>query len=464
MNNLGTVIEREYMTRVKKKSFILLTILMPFLMIGMVSVPIFLGMMKGDDTTTVAVLDNTGKYVQLFLDAQKSDSTRCEGYAFVPADRPLTQYRDDAEGDIETIISIQDDLASNPKAVKIYSRGEIQSDLKRYVEDLLDDKIRQDKVEGYGIPQLNDIVKDLDVGVDLQTVKWGEDGEETFSSTEMAMALGMLTAILIYMFVMVYGGMVMQGVMEEKTSRIVEVIVGSVKPFNLMMGKIIGVMLVGFTQIFIWIAMAVIAVTAASFYFGASSMDADTLQQTVAAAQQTMEATQQMSSAEVQQQMQQAMDMIPENPVAKVLDIFGSLPIVEIIILFILYFFGGYLLFASFFAAVGAAINSQEDSSQFMMPVVFIMIFAMYGAMGSMENTDGPLAFWASLFPLTSPIVMMVRIPFGVPLWQELLSVGLLYGTALLFIWMAGKIYRVGILMYGKKPTVKEMIKWMRYK
>jgi ABC-2 type transport system permease protein len=222
-----------------------------------------------------------------------------------------------------------------------------------------------------------------------------------------------------------------------------EIIVSSVKPFQLMMGKIIGIALVGFVQIAIWGVMLTLILTAVSFFIGTPEVATPSTMMGGDAAMQTV-------MAEVQ----------AGNPVTEIL---SALPIVELLIMFVLYFIGGYLLYASFFAAIGASINAQEDSSQFMMPVVLIMLFGLYAAMYGAENPDGPLAFYASLFPLTSPIVMMVRIPFGVPLWQELLSLALLFTTAIFIVWMSGRIYRVGILMYGKKPTVKEIIKWIRY-
>lgn len=449
MSNLWIVIGREYTTRVKKKSFIILTILMPFLMVALVSVPIVLGMIKGDDSKTVALLDQTGLYAPGFMEAQASDSNHCDGYTFMIADSPLSEYQS-GKAEADAVIYIDDNLIDNPSACRIYSTGEIQQDLLMYVEDLLNEKVRVAKMESYDIPNLGEIVDGLKQSVDVNTIKWGDDGEEVFSSTALAMLLGMISAMLIYMFVLSYGAMVMQSVMEEKTTRIVEVIVSCVKPFHLMMGKIIGVMLVGFTQIFIWgIVLSIVFAIASMFFIGA---DADTVKQ-IAEAQQTG----MMAAAEAQNMPIAATDDFG----TELFEAFRNLPLAEIFILFVMYFLGGYILYSSFYAAIGASINSQEDSSQFMLPMILIMIFALYAAMGSMENTDGPLAFWASLFPLTSPIVMMVRLPFGVPLWQEILSVVLLYATAIGFVWVGARIYRVGILMYGKKPSVKEMMKWI---
>ena len=458
MSNLFIVIGREYMTRVKKKSFIILTILMPFLLAALVALPIILGSIKDNDAERqVVVVDKTERYLPLFLEAQQSDSTRLTGYRFVAGGGDVQLYNDETL-DLAAVISITGDLTANAEAVRMYSRGEIQGDLQRYVEQLLSTQIHKDKLAEYDIPKLEQIVDDLQTKLDIKTVKWGDDGNETFSSSEIAIAIGMLTAMLIYMFVMSYGAMVMQSVMEEKTNRIVEVIVGSVKPFQLMMGKIIGVLLVGLTQIVIWGLMLTAILTIGGTGAAAALFDSDPAEQQ-AAAQMAQQMT---SNPDMAQQM--AVQQMQGSPVGEVMQMLTNLPLVEIAVLFVLFFLGGYILYASFFAAIGAAINSQEDSSQFMMPMIIVMVFALYAAMGSIDNTDGPLAFWTSLFPLTSPIVMMMRLPFGVPLWQEVLSVVLLFASALLFVWIGGRIYRVGILMYGKKPTLKEMVKWMRYK
>ncbi|MGM9713854.1 MAG: ABC transporter permease [Prevotella sp.] len=442
MHNIFIVIGREYMTRVRKRSFLILTILIPFLIVGIVTLPLLLGSVKDDKERPVAIIDTTGRYAALFTEAQKADSTRCEGYVFMKADRTLAAYNTD-EAPADVVISITADLSKDPSAVRMYSRGEIQQDLLSYVEETLGRQIHADKLAAYNIPGLDNIIADLQQDINVKTIKWDAEGGETFSSGDVAMALGLVSSLLIYMFVLSYGGMVMQGVMEEKTNRIVEVIIGSVRPFDLMMGKIIGIMLVGFTQMLVWGLMLLSVSTLTTF-----SLTPD-----IAAGTQMMDSSMSVAMAEAAQ-----------SPAAEMMAALSTMPLAEIAILFVLYFLGGYVLYSSFYAAIGAAVNSQEDSAQFMMPMMIIMVFSIYAAMGSMENTDGPLAFWASMFPLTSPVVMMVRLPFGVPLWQELLSVSLLYATAILFVWISGKIYRIGVLMYGKKPTLKDMVKWMRYK
>ena len=437
MSKIWIIIQREFMTRVKKKSFILLTILMPFIFAALIMVPLMLATIEGDEQKTVMVVDKTGRYVG----SLKSTAN----YAFVPtADNKDEFYTEDSE--VEAVVQITADLAKNPKAVTIYSPREVKAELLSYVETCLGEQVRREKLSAYNIPELETIIADIQTDFHVATVKRNAEGDETSSNTYIAMTAGFIFTFLIYMFVMSYGGMVMQSVMEEKTNRIVELMVSSVKPFQLMMGKIIGVALVGFVQLAIWGVMLSIILLVCGSVFGLSTVPAVPA---VAGADAQMAAVAQQAGG---------------GEAAEIMSALMGLPYAELSIMFVLYFVGGYLLYASFFAAVGASINAQEDSSQFIMPVVLIMVFGLYAAMYSAENTNGPLAFWASIFPLTSPIVMMVRIPFGVPWWEEVLSLGLLFATSMAFVWISARIYRVGILMYGKKPSLREMLKWVRWR
>ena len=437
MSKIWIIIQREFMTRVKKKSFILLTILMPFIFAALIMVPLMLATIEGDEQKTVMVVDKTGRYVG----SLKSTAN----YAFVPtADNKDEFYTEDSE--VEAVVQITADLAKNPTAVTIYSPREVKAELLNYVETCLGEQVRREKLSAYNIPELETIIADIQTDFHVATVKRNAEGDETSSNTYIAMTAGFIFTFLIYMFVMSYGGMVMQSVMEEKTNRIVELMVSSVKPFQLMMGKIIGVALVGFVQLAIWGVMLSIILVVCGSVFGLSTAPAVPA---VAGADAQMAAVAQQAGG---------------GEAAEIMSALMGLPYAELGIMFVLYFVGGYLLYASFFAAVGASINAHEDSSQFIMPVVLIMVFGLYAAMYSAENTNGPLAFWASIFPLTSPIVMMVRIPFGVPWWEEVLSLSLLFATSMAFVWISARIYRVGILMYGKKPSLREMLKWVRWR
>lgn len=432
MNKILIIIQREFLKRVRTKGFIILTITMPFIMAALVFVPLWLSSIENDEQQKVAVIDPTGVYAKA-LKASKS-------FAF-SAQPVITEEMRSEDSPYDAVVAISGDLVKNNGKVTIYSHKEIPGNLLDYIQSKLNETVQKQKLEATGIAGLDKIIDDVQRDVNMKTVKWSKEGDEQASSTYVAIIVGGIFTLLIYIFVITYGGMVMQSVIEEKTNRIIELLVSSVKPFQLMMGKIIGVMLVGIAQMVLWGVILSIIMTVASVGFGISQA------QSIAAGQPMPSPTMNMS-----QDTQELLTAIV------------NLPYAEIGLMFIIMFVGGYLLYSSFFAATGASINEQEDANQFVVPITMITLFGLYAAMYSIENTDGPLAFWASLFPLTSPIVMMIRIPFGVPLWQELLSIALLYASAFLMIWIGGKIYRVGILMYGKKPSIKEIIKWMRYK
>lgn len=432
MNKILIIIQREFLKRVRTKGFIILTITMPFIMAALVFVPLWLSSIENDEQQKVAVIDPTGVYAKA-LKASKS-------FAF-SAQPVITKEMRSEDSPYDAVVAISGDLVKNNGKVTIYSHKEIPGNMLDYIQSKLNETVQKQKLEATGIAGLDKIIDDVQRDVNMRTVKWSKEGDEQASSTYVAIIVGGIFTLLIYIFVITYGGMVMQSVIEEKTNRIMELLVSSVKPFQLMMGKIIGVMLVGIAQMALWGVILSIIMTVASVGFGVSQA------QSIAAGQPMPSPTMNMS-----QDTQELLTAIV------------NLPYAEIGLMFIIMFVGGYLLYSSFFAATGASINEQEDANQFVVPITMITLFGLYAAMYSIENTDGPLAFWASLFPLTSPIVMMIRIPFGVPLWQELLSIALLYASAFLMIWIGGKIYRVGILMYGKKPSIKEIIKWMRYK
>lgn len=432
MNKILIIIQREFLKRVRTKGFIILTITMPFIMAALVFVPLWLSSIENDEQQKVAVIDPTGVYAKA-LKASKS-------FAF-SAQPVITEEMRSEDSPYDAVVAISGDLVKNNGKVTIYSHKEIPGNMLDYIQSKLNETVQKQKLEATGIAGLDKIIDDVQRDVNMKTVKWSKEGDEQASSTYVAIIVGGIFTLLIYIFVITYGGMVMQSVIEEKINRIMELLVSSVKPFQLMMGKIIGVMLVGIAQMALWGVILSIIMTVASVGFGVSQA------QSIAAGQPMPSPTMNMS-----QDTQELLTAIV------------NLPYAEIGLMFIIMFVGGYLLYSSFFAATGASINEQEDANQFVVPITMITLFGLYAAMYSIENTDGPLAFWASLFPLTSPIVMMIRIPFGVPLWQELLSIALLYASAFLMIWIGGKIYRVGILMYGKKPSIKEIIKWMRYK
>jgi ABC-2 type transport system permease protein len=433
MSKIWIIIQREFLHRVTKKSFIVLTILMPFIIAATVFVPVWLSMVKSDVPQKVVVIDNTGKYLPQFRNN--------ESYSFVPALKMEPEFRSDT-ADISAVVMITDDLIQHPEAATIYSRKEVPKGLSRLVNEVLNEQIRHDKLERYDIPQLEDIMSDFETSYSVRTVKWADDGTASESNSLVAMMSGMILTFLIYMFIMAYGGMVMQSVMEEKTNRIVELIISSVKPFQLMIGKIIGIGLVGILQLCIWGVMLFVILGVTGTAFGYSALQ----------------------SPDMTGAMMEASASPVSDDTTSLLAALYNMDFLKLGAFFVLNFIGGYLIYASIFAAIAASVNEQEDSQQFMLPVTLLLVFAMYAAIASADNPDGPLAVWCSMIPLTSPVVMMVRLSFDAPMWQLILSLCILYGTALGLIWTAGKIYRVGILMYGKKPSLKEMFRWILYK
>ncbi len=440
MSKINLIIKREYTTRVMKKSFILLTFLTPLLIVGMVALIVWLGSIKDDKIKKIVVIDQTNLFKNVLMNN--------ESYVFEYIDEDFDAYKSNAEKskEITALLYINGNLIDNPAAATLYSDKQINLELKSYISGQLNRYIEEQKLAAYNIPNLKEMVEKSKTNIDLKTIKWGEDGKEKQASAELAVVFGMITAFIIYMFIVIYGAQVMSGVVQEKTNRIVEVIVSSVKPFELMMGKIIGIALVGLTQVFLWVVL-----TVGIMFFVNSSMgnvlSPDTVNQLQQLNQTSMESPVQAMPSEIQ----------------NILTAINGLDFFQLITLFIIYFLGGYLLYASLFAAVGSAVDSETDTNQFTMPIMLPIIFAIYAGIFSAENPDGPLAFWCSLIPFTSPIVMMVRLPFDVPIWQITLSVGVLILSFIGTTWVAAKIYRTGILMYGKKVTWAEMWKWLRY-
>ena len=425
-SKIWIVTQREFATRVKKKSFIIMTLLMPFLMSALMFLPLLLSLIESSDKKTVAVVDQTGLYQAEFKSNDK--------YLFVPTEKMTPQMRSDST-DVAAVLLITADLSEKPGSAALYSQEEIPSDLSDLVNSTLTDVVQRQKFAKYNIPELDAIIDDVQTPVEVEKIRWTDEGERQ-SMSDFLSGVGMLLTFVIYMFVMAYGAMVLQSVSEEKSNRIVELMVSSVKPFQLMMGKIIGIGLVGVFQVLIWAViiasvMAIGGTMTGVAMFGSGDMTA-------------------MQGADMDAGM-------------KIFAIISQLPLLEIISLFVLYFVGGYLLYASILAALGASVNDQQDTGQMMMPVMIVMVFAFYVGFYSPMNPDGPMAFWCSFVPFTSPIVMMVRIPFGVPLYQEIISVALLYATAIALTYLGSRIYRIGILMYGKKPSFKEIFKWLKF-
>lgn len=445
MSKIGLIISREYRNRVVKKSFLWMTFLTPVLMAALIVVPIWLASIKDDEERVVAVVDQTGLYVELF-ETLKSDECSFEVLREqgVGNDFEFSDFSSQFSNDYMAFVIISDDLAVNANAVTIYSRKQVPSSIRRFIESSLVDYVEEQTLASYNIPKLKEMIEDARVDVKATTYKLSEEGVTT-SDSDIASIVGILATMLIYMFIFVSGSQVMNSVVQEKVNRIVEVMVCSVRPWELMWGKIIAVGLTCLTQMALWVVLTMMIVGVAMGVMDISLMDGGVLQ-TSSMMGAVSEGGAQFSTLNSQ------------------LSILLSIDWGFVVVMFFVYFVGGYLLYSSMFAAIGASVDNESDTSQFMTPITLVVLFALYAGMYSAENPDGPLAFWCSMIPFTSPIVMMVRVPFDVPMWQLGLSLGLLALTIVGTIWLSAKIYRVGILMYGKKPTVKEIIKWIKYK
>jgi ABC-2 type transport system permease protein len=452
MNKIFLIIKREYMTRVRKKSFIIMTLLAPLLM-GSLFLVAGLTMSTKDKTIKkIAVVDDNGDtFKNIIPDIKDAKFVYLPGTKLEDLKKTFDQAGYYAILYIGPIGSTGAPIATQ----LVFKKNQPPIDLLDHIQNTLGKDIERQKLLTYKISNLDSIMNAVKTRVKVTTVQIDEKGEAKVTSTGISMALAYLGGFLMYMLVFMFGAQVMRGVIEEKTSRVVEVIISSVKPVQLMMGKIVGIALVGLTQFLIWIILTGVSVTVLkSTVLQKSNITSvsQTVPQNLMSSKITTDSTKQLTELTPQQ-----------TELYKLFDSAMNQNWILIILSFTFYFITGYLLYASIFAAIGSAVDNETETQQFMLPVTIPIIFALLVAMGTMRNPESPLAFWCSMIPLTSPIVMMARIPFGVPYWQLGISMALMLITFIAFVWMAAKIYRTGILMYGKKTSWKEMWKWLRY-
>ena len=447
MNKSLLILKREYITRVKKKSFIIMTLLVPLMMAALTILPAYLATMDDKEERTIAVYDPTG------LILNRLESNEFTKFHYIPEQEFQGLSKNFKSDKYYAVLYIPANILTTSRAEMI-SDKQVTFDIKnlvtRRIENIIEGEKRKQVIDETGVPDLEKKLAATRTNITVETIKLGEEGKAVKSSTEIAMAIGYVAGFLIYMFVFIYGTMVMRGVMEEKSNRIVEVIISSVKPFQLLFGKIVGIGLVGLTQIAIWLLLGTAIITGVTTFAGNKSAETAIQAQNIMSGQEIGQVA--ASSPEAQ------------NKVIEIIEMAGNLNIPLIIFALLFYFIGGFILYASLMGAIGSAVDSDEDAQQMMLPVTMPLIFSIIVLFAVAKNPEGPLAFWASMIPLTSPVTMMVRIPFGIPVWEIVLSMVLLVATILGTIWMAGKIYRTGILMYGKKVTLKEIVKWLFYK
>lgn len=438
MSQVSIIIGREFNERVRKKSFIITTLLMPLLMIGLMFAPMLIMKYSRGDEKQIAVIDDSG------LIAPQLQSG--EELVFQTTDLSTEAARKELT-DKFGVLYIGSDILTNPNNVKLYVNSSSSLTVESNITGQLEEIIEAEKLKSYNIENLSQILQEVKTTVGMQTFRNDESQEEESQakSSVIATGVGFVLGMILYMFLLIYGSMVMQSVIEEKNSRVLEVMVSSVRPFDLMLGKILGVASVAVVQVLIWGVLCAVGAAVA-----VHMMPADVL-----AGVQAMQHGVPDAAASI--------DMNPEmlQVMAAVTD-FGY--ILRIFAYLLLFVFGGYLFYSAMFAAVGSAVDNVQDASQLQMPITLPIILALLMMFVVIKDPNSQLAFWFSIIPFTSPIVMMARIPYDIPLWEVALSLVVLYASFVGMVWFAAKIYRVGIFMYGKKPSLKELFKWIRYK
>ena len=442
LKKVNLIIGREFLIRVRKKSFLVVTFVTPLLMAALVTVPTLMATLKDSNEKRIEVIDPTGIAQQVLENGNNTEFIfKTEG--------DLEYYKTHfAESGLHAVCVIEP-TQNNSVEVRMYSTAQIDSDVQRYIAQQIGQEVENRKLASYNIPQLEEILRDISTDIQIKSLKWTEEGDEKETVTEVYMAIAYISSFLIYMFIFMYGSMVIRGVIEEKTNRIVEVIISSVKPVELMLGKIVGVALVALLQFFLWILLTGIIVVVVMALAG----------------------TGMLPNAETTQQIQGGIPSLVasfdsgDGVFTGIASTLSQIRLGQFLLSFCLYFIGGYLMYASMFAAVGSVSDAETDTQQFQLPITIPLILGLFIMMHTFQHPDSSLSVWASMIPFTSPMVMLARLPFGgVPLWQLLLSLVLLFATFIAVVHFSAKIYRVGILMYGKKITWKELWKWMRYK
>jgi ABC-2 type transport system permease protein len=451
LRNIGIIISREYLTKVKKKSFLLTTFIVPVLFAAMCILPSVIMFMAKDKGKQVAVIDQSGIVMPYLVD---TESVTYSDHSSASVDSMKTVFVD-AGMDVLVVISPVDTVAKTVSVVS-YSEKPLSVDMKESIQSKVDEAVEDYRLSQYDIDDLKQIMEDVESDVIMSTYTLGEDGAEKITSSEVYMVISMVLSMIIYMFIAMFSGMVMQSVIEEKASRVVEVLVSSVKATELMFGKIIGVACVALTQFLLWIVLTAVLVGGFSAFVGFDSLMGDPAQ-----TEQMMEMAGGMGGVSVEDMTAMAQD---ESQMGAVLNTLKDINYGQLILAFVLYFVLGYLLYASFFAAIGSAVENEADTNQLQMPVTVPLLLAFFIAIYAFNAPDSPLVFWGSMIPFTSPIVMLARIPFGVPAWELALSVVLLFLTFAVCAWASAKIYKIGILMFGKKTTFKDLWKWLKMK
>ena len=457
LKKLGIIIQREYLNKVKKKSFLLTTFGVPILFAGMYAVMIFVMLKAEGDSKRIAVIDNSG------IVMEKLENTKQLTFTQLAETDPEAVKNRLGEYDADILLYISPlDSATKSVTATTYADKPMGMETAEVIERRINDAVEAYRIDSYDIPGLEQIMEDVHSNVHLTSYTVDEKGKESISQSEVYMIISMVLAMALYMFIAIFSGMVMSSVIEEKTSRVVEVLVSSVKSTELMFGKIIGVALVALTQFLLWIVLTLLIIGILGGIIGMDKI-------TGGMDESKMEQVQQMSNmggmgSTIDLQALTDTAAVAEGPTGMeaVLGTLGSLNYTQLIISFLLFFLFGYLLYASLFAAIGSAVENEADTQQLQLPVTIPLLIGFFIAFYAFRAPESSIVWWGSMIPFTSPIVMLARLPFGVPMWELILSIGLLILTFILVAWASAKIYKVGILMYGKKSTFKDLWKWLK--
>ena len=459
MNKINLIIRREYLTRIRKKSFIIMSVLGPLIFAAYILIPMYFATLEDKEEKSMVVIDDSRLFTEQGPDGPVFIIPETETLKFqVIEGVPIETFRETfEESGYYGLLFIPSNILASESSL-IYSTKQTSIEISEYLERSMESEIEHLKLAQHEIEDIEKILAEVETNINVRNIKWTKDGKSQESNTGVVMGIGYLGGMMIFFFIFFFGSQVMRGVIEEKVSRIIEVIVSSVKPFQLMMGKIIGVGLTGLTQFLIWSILSAMLVT------GLKAAFFPELNQTP---------TEQVVSSDLFDQGAGGEDMVNRSAetvaggeMDMAQEIFASLKSINAGVMigsFLFYFIFGYLLYAAMFAVIGSAVDNETDTQQLIFPVILPLILGLYVMISAINNPDNALSFWFSIIPFTSPVVMMVRIPFGVPWWQMVLSGSLLIGTFLGMTWVAGKVYRTGILMYGKKNSYKEIWKWLRY-
>ncbi len=449
LRNINVIISREYLTRVKKKSFLLTTFLVPVLFAALCILPSVIMLMAKEDGKKIAVVDQSGIVMPYLEDNEAVDYT---DYSSEPVDSMKASF----EGLGLDALLVVSPLDSASRTVHVYSYSDkpLSVELKESISSAASRAVEDYRISMYDVGDLKQIMEDVKADVQVLTYTLDETGEEKITSSEVYMVISMVLSMIIYMFIAVFSGMIMQSVIEEKASRVVEVLVSSVKATELMFGKIIGVACVALTQFFLWIVLTIVLVGGFSVFVGFDSLMGDPAQ-----TEQMLDMTAQMGGVDMAEMTEMMAD---EAGLGAVLNTLKGVDWGMMTIAFLIYFALGYLLYASFFAAIGSAVENEADTNQLQMPVTIPLLLGFFIAIYAFNAPESQIVWWGSMIPFTSPVVMLARIPFGVPVWELVLSIVLLAATFVACGWMSAKIYRIGILMFGKKTTFRDLWKWLR--